>query len=96
MKLINNPLFKIVGIIAVLYFALFHNNQNKNSLRNRLATEKIEQNLNYIKNQTLTIKNGINKAKEYEESQTINQNSINQNGDNFNQQNQDLQSTKSN
>ena len=66
MKLINNPLFRIIGITIIIYFALFHNKENKNSLRNRLSSERIKANAEYIKNQGIYIKENLDKAKEYE------------------------------
>lgn len=50
MNLIKNPLIKIVGIAFIVYFALFYNSENKNSLRNRLTVNQIKNNINNIQN----------------------------------------------
>ncbi len=45
----NHPLVKVVGISAILYFALFANKENPESLGNRLSSEKIKKNVSEVK-----------------------------------------------
>ena len=69
MKIINNPLFKITGILLILYLALFQDNKNKENLRNRLSEQKIKDNLSYIKDRTIYIKQNIKKSQQAIENQ---------------------------
>jgi hypothetical protein len=59
MNLAKNPLIKIVGILIIIYFALFYDTQNKSNLRNRLSTDKLKKNFVHIKNTTENIKKNI-------------------------------------
>lgn len=62
MKLINNPLFKISGVIIIIYFSLFRNNDNAKSLSKRVSISKIKENIFYIKNKADFIKENLNKS----------------------------------
>lgn len=44
-ELLRSPLVKGIGILLILYFALFSNKENPNSLGNRLSTENIKKDL---------------------------------------------------
>jgi hypothetical protein len=63
MKIIQNPLFRIIGIGVILYYGLFHNKYNDNSLRNRLSPEKLKADLSEVSSKTVYIINGVQKAK---------------------------------
>lgn len=68
MKLLKNPLFKIVGIVVILYLTLF-NKEKENSLGNRISSEKVKENLSYIKDKTIYIKENLNNSKKYKAKQ---------------------------
>lgn len=44
-RIIQNPIIKTVGIFVILYFALFANKENPESLGNRMSKENIKKNL---------------------------------------------------
>ena len=48
-KILQNPIIKIVGIMIILYFALFANKQEPNSLGNRLKPEVVKKDIKEIK-----------------------------------------------
>ncbi len=61
--MINNIWFKLVGIGAILYFALFHDTSNKQNLRNRLSPDRVKKNISYIKDKAVYAKKNIDKSK---------------------------------
>ncbi len=67
--IIKNPIFKIVGVSAVLYFALFANKYDPESLGNRLSSENIKKNLDEAQTKTKFIATNIRAAKEYQAEQ---------------------------
>ena len=62
--LIQIPLVKIIAIIAILYFGLFSNKDNPNSLRNRFSQDRIEQNIKEAKDRSLLITSSVKTAQE--------------------------------
>lgn len=67
MKIINitkNPFIKISGIILIIYFALFYNKTNPNSLGNRFSPDNIKNNLREANEKTLFIMNHVNRAQQ--------------------------------
>lgn len=56
------PFVKIIGICVVLYFALFSNKQNPDSLRNRLSKEQVTKNLQTAKEQSQFIISNVRMA----------------------------------
>ena len=44
-RIIQKPLVKTIGIVAILYFALFANKENPESLGNRLSPDIVKKNL---------------------------------------------------
>lgn len=58
------PLVRIVGVIVVLYFALFSNKEKPDSLGNRLSKEEIVKNFNEAKERTHFITTTIQSAKQ--------------------------------
>jgi len=65
MKLLQNPLVKIVGVIAIIYFALFNNKQNPQSLGNRLSAERIKTNLGEMEQKGKFIASNVSAARSY-------------------------------
>jgi hypothetical protein len=63
-NLIKNPLFKIIGIILIIYFALFDNKENPQSLANRLSVKQLQQNASEVKEKTHFILYNLQNAKE--------------------------------
>ncbi len=49
---LKNPIVKTLGILVILYFALFHDKHHPDSLPNQLSAKKISKNLSEIKKQT--------------------------------------------
>ncbi len=71
MKLLENPLIKIIGIVAVLYFALFHNKNNPQSLGNRFSSKQIKKNLNDIQEKGKFIASNVQAVNSYTEAQEV-------------------------
>lgn len=63
-NLLKNPLIKIVGILLVLYFGLFANKENPNSLGNRVTTDKIKENISEAWQKKQFITENITAAKQ--------------------------------
>lgn len=74
--LLRNPLFKFIGIGVILYFALFSNRENPDSLGNRLSSERIKKNITEIQDKSrfiaVNVKMAQNAAKQKEEKKTVN------------------------
>lgn len=64
-QLLKNPIVKTIGIIFILYFALFANKKNPESLGNRLSTENIKKNLNEVSQKSKFIITNVKTAKEF-------------------------------
>lgn len=75
-KLINNRLFRIVGITLILYYGLFHDKTNPESLGNRLAPEKVKSNLEQISVKSVEIMGTLQKAEELQKEQQNKQQNI--------------------
>jgi hypothetical protein len=58
----KNPFIKISGIILVIYFALFYNKTNPNSLGNRFSPDNLKNNLREANEKTLFIMSHVNQA----------------------------------
>ncbi len=67
-KLIHNPIFRIIGIMAVLYYGLFHNRQKPESLGNRLSPEIIKANLSEVSSKSVDIITNLQKAEKIKQS----------------------------
>lgn len=63
-ELLRNPLIKGVGIVLILYFALFANKEKPDSLGNRLSSEQIKQNFNEIQNKSKFIITNVKAAQD--------------------------------
>jgi hypothetical protein len=62
----RNPIIKLICIGLVLYFALFKNKDNPNSLGNRLSVDKIKQGVSQANQKSFSIVSGIALAKQQE------------------------------
>jgi hypothetical protein len=63
-QLLRNPIIKTIGIVFVLYFALFANKRNPESLGNRLSADNIKKNLNEVSQKSKFIITNVKAAKE--------------------------------
>lgn len=72
-ELLHNPIIKIIGIVAVLYFALFANKQNPESLGNRLSPTNVKKNFQEAKEKSKFIAVNVKKAQEIAKNQQITQ-----------------------
>jgi hypothetical protein len=64
MEILRNPIVKTVGIAAILYFALFYNKENPESLGNRLSPKNIKEGLGEVTKKAQFIAGGISTANE--------------------------------
>lgn len=62
-EILKNPIVKICAVFVILYFALFSNKENPNSLRNRLSKENLEKNLHDASNKSKFIISNVGAAK---------------------------------
>jgi hypothetical protein len=62
-EILKNPIVKICAVFVILYFALFSNKENPDSLRNRLSKENIEKNLHDASNKSKFIISNVGAAK---------------------------------
>jgi hypothetical protein len=67
-KLIRNPIFRIVGIIVVLYYGLFYNKQQPDSLSKRFAPDQIKNNLTEISSKSIDILSNLKKVEDIKKS----------------------------
>ena len=67
--LLRNPLVKICGAAVIIYFALFANKHNPDSLGNRLSSENLKKNFHEARKQTRFIIKNVEAAKEYQKQQ---------------------------
>ncbi len=65
MRILENSLFKIIAIVAIIYFGLFANKQSPESLGNRLSTEKIKKNLGEAQEKSKFIITNVRAAQDY-------------------------------
>ncbi len=61
----QNSWFKIVGIVAVLYFALLSNKENPNSLGNNLKKENLRDGFSEVSKKTQEIYKNVKLAQEF-------------------------------
>jgi hypothetical protein len=64
LELLKNPIIKTIGIVAILYFALFADKKNPESLGNRLSPEKIKQDFSEITEKSKFIITNVQLAKD--------------------------------
>jgi len=63
MEIFRNPLIKTIGLILVIYFALFHDKKNPDSLGNRLSSDRIVKNFREVQERSVFIMSNIEKAR---------------------------------
>lgn len=63
-KLLKNPIIKLLGVGIILYFALFFNNSDPESLGNRLAPGKIKKDLSEAQEKSRFIISNVKMAQE--------------------------------
>jgi len=66
-KLLKNPIIKNIGIIIILYFALFHNKSNPDSLGVRLSGENLKKGAEELKNRAAFIATNVSEAQKFAE-----------------------------
>ena len=64
MELLRRPLVKIIGLMLVMYFGLFSNKQDPDSLGNRLSSQNIKENFSEIHEKSNFILFNIDRAKQ--------------------------------
>ena len=64
-KIAKNPLFRICGIIAVLYYGLFQSNI-ENGLNKRFSPDKIKSGISEMSQKSVEIIHTVKKVKEAE------------------------------
>ena len=68
-QILKNPIVKICAVIVILYFGLFSNEENPNSLRNKLSKERIEKNLHDATNKSKFIVTNVGAARKFAQEQ---------------------------
>lgn len=63
-EIMKNPIFKLIGISVILYFGLFYNKNNPESLGNRLSKETLEKDFDEIRKKGNFIITNIGHAKQ--------------------------------
>jgi hypothetical protein len=61
-KIISNPIFRIAGILAILYYGLLHDKSAPDSLGNRLSAQKVKSNLIEATSKSVYIIENVKKA----------------------------------
>lgn len=70
LRLLRSPLIRLVGAVTILYYALFANTYDKDSLGNRLSKKTIEKNIEEAKRKSLYIAVNVKQAQDYKRNQT--------------------------
>ena len=60
--IINNPIFRICGVVVILYYGLFKNKYEPESLGNRFSAERIKSNISEVSEKSAYIAENIRKA----------------------------------
>jgi hypothetical protein len=60
----KNPLIKIIGVVAIIYFGMFYDNDHPDSLGNRLSIDNIKKNMNEVQQKVSDISQTIEIAKQ--------------------------------
>lgn len=63
-ELLRNPIIRIIGVIFIIYFALFHRKDSPESLANRYSPEQIKKDINEVKTQGRFIIHNFQQVKE--------------------------------
>ncbi len=70
-SIVKNPIFRVCGIMAILYYGLFQNKHDPDGLSKRLAPGKIKSNLSEISEKSSYIINNVKKVKEIQKSLSL-------------------------
>ncbi|MBL6664810.1 MAG: hypothetical protein ISQ34_03100 [Rickettsiales bacterium] len=76
--LVRNPIFKIVGIGCILYFALFANKHDNRSLSKRYSVDNIKESVENAAKKKRDIARKVSEAKKQKEKMTGINNNVNQ------------------
>lgn len=68
-ELLKNPIIRTIGVIIIVYFGLFHNKKDPESLGNRLSSENIKKNLSEAGEKSRFIISNIRVAQEIAKNQ---------------------------
>lgn len=71
MQLLQNPIIKTIGITTILYFALFADKKNPESLGNRLSAERMKENFKEIQNKSQFIMRNVKAAQNHAKIQVL-------------------------
>jgi hypothetical protein len=74
MKLLQNPLIKIIGVLVIIYFGLFANKKNPDSLGNRLSMKKVKEHFSDIGEKGKFIVTNVEAAREYAKTHEVKKN----------------------
>jgi hypothetical protein len=69
--LMRNPIFKVIGIVVILYIALFSNKHDPESLGNRLSVDQIKQDIEDAKKKSNFIASNLLAAQEASKQKAI-------------------------
>jgi hypothetical protein len=61
---LKNPLIKIIGVVAIIYFGMFYDNDHPDSLGNRLSIDNVKKNINEVQQKVSDISQTIEIAKQ--------------------------------
>ncbi|MFT6076851.1 MAG: hypothetical protein ACJA02_000328 [Myxococcota bacterium] len=67
-SIIKHPIFRIAGILAILYYGLFHDKSSPDNLGNRLSSQNIKSNLRDVTSKSLYIIDNVKKAEKISKS----------------------------
>ena len=84
LRLLKSPLIRLIGAVIILYYALFANTYEKDSLGNRLSKQTIEKNLEETKRKSLYIAINIKQAQDYSRNNISNNSPSDINSENKN------------
>ncbi len=70
-KLLRNPIIKIIGISAILYYGLLANKEKPGSLGNRLSSEQIKKDFSEVREKTVFIAENVKLAREIAQEKKV-------------------------
>lgn len=79
-ELLRNPLIKLIGVAIVLYFALFSNKENPDSLGNRWSFNQIKSDIKEVKSKSEFIINNVHMAQELAKEKNAEKQAMKENG----------------
>ncbi|MFT6106664.1 MAG: hypothetical protein ACJA0S_000948 [Rickettsiales bacterium] len=63
-NIISSPIFRIVGILAILYYGLFYDKSEADSLGNRFSAHQVKKNFRDAASKSLYMIENVKKAEE--------------------------------